>query len=317
MTSIRDIARLSGYSVSMVSRVLNHHPYVNEEKRASIQKIIDDLDYTSNQNAVNLSIGKTKLIGVISPYTNHACFDKIIKGVLSEAFKLNYNILLLPTNYDPQKEKKHMELLKQKRIDGLIITSRANSWETIKTYTTYGPITVCEETNHPEVSAAFSNRKASYEAVFSYLKKIGHSKVAFTSVREKSISNSTQQLVNAYQTIFQMSAESHYLINCYTYEDGLRVGKILLEKKDRPTAIYANGDEVAAGIYSIAVKKGIKIPDDLLLVGEEVLPIGKALHFPSMNHQLEELGKVALQLVLNPTIKKQLIPHFLKLPDET
>lgn len=44
MTSIRDIARLSGYSVSMVSRVLNHHPYVNEEKRASIQKIIDDLD---------------------------------------------------------------------------------------------------------------------------------------------------------------------------------------------------------------------------------------------------------------------------------
>lgn len=66
MTSIRDIARLSGYSVSMVSRVLNQHPYVKAEKRAHIQKIIAELDYTANQNAVNLSIGKTRLIGVIS-----------------------------------------------------------------------------------------------------------------------------------------------------------------------------------------------------------------------------------------------------------
>lgn len=70
MTSIRDIARLSGYSVSMVSRVLSHLPYVKEEKRVHIQKIIADLDYTSNQNAVNLSIGETKLIGVILPSIN-------------------------------------------------------------------------------------------------------------------------------------------------------------------------------------------------------------------------------------------------------
>ncbi|SBO18156.1 LacI family DNA-binding transcriptional regulator [Carnobacterium divergens] len=315
MASIRDIARLSGYSVSMVSRVLNQHPYVKAEKRAHIQKIIAELDYTANQNAVNLSIGKTRLIGVISPYTNHACFDKIIKGILSEAFKLNYTILLLPTNYDPQKELKHLELLKQKRIDGLIITSRANPWETIKSYTSYGPITVCEETEHPELSAAYSDRKASYQEVFTYLKQLGHSNVAFTSVREKTISNSTQQLVQAYQDIFQTPADFHYLTNCDTYEDGLRVGELFLNQKKRPTAIYANGDEIAAGIYSIAVKKGINIPEDLLVVGEEDLSIGKALHFPSMNHQLEDLGKVALQLVLNPTITKQLIPHFLTFPN--
>lgn len=70
MTSIRDIARLSGFSVSTVSRVLNDHPYVSAEKRAHIQKIIKELDYTVNQNAVNLSIGKTKTIGIILPYAN-------------------------------------------------------------------------------------------------------------------------------------------------------------------------------------------------------------------------------------------------------
>lgn len=114
---------------------------------------------------------------------------------------------------------------------------------------------------------------------------MGHSNVAFTSVREKTISNSTQQLVQAYQDIFQTPADFHYLTNCDTYEDGLRVGELFLNQKKRPTAIYANGDEIAAGIYSIAVKKGINIPEDLLVVGEEDLSIGKALHFPSMNHQ--------------------------------
>ncbi|CRH22972.1 Transcriptional regulator (fragment) [Carnobacterium maltaromaticum] len=67
MTSIRDIARLSGFSVSTVSRVLNDHPYVSAEKRAHIQKIIKELDYTVNQNAVNLSIGKQKPLVLSSP----------------------------------------------------------------------------------------------------------------------------------------------------------------------------------------------------------------------------------------------------------
>ena len=70
MTNIRKIAELAGVSVSTVSRVLNNHPYVNEQKRKEILAIIEELNYTQNVNAIHLVKGKTNVIGVLLPHVN-------------------------------------------------------------------------------------------------------------------------------------------------------------------------------------------------------------------------------------------------------
>ena len=84
MANIRDIAKLTGYSVSTISRVINGHPYVDEEKRKEILAVMKEVDYIPNANARQLSYGKTKSIGVILPYTNHPYFDQLISGIIEE-----------------------------------------------------------------------------------------------------------------------------------------------------------------------------------------------------------------------------------------
>ena len=80
MTNIRKIAELAGVSVSTVSRVLNNHPYVNEQKRKEILAIIEELNYTQNVNAIHLVKGKTNVIGVLLPHVNDRYYSAIIEG---------------------------------------------------------------------------------------------------------------------------------------------------------------------------------------------------------------------------------------------
>lgn len=114
MANIKEIARLANVSVSTVSRVLNHHPYVSEEKRKLVHQVMKELDYTPNRTAIDLIRGKTHTVGVILPYSDHPCFDKIVNGITKAAFQHEYATTLLPTNYNPDIEIKYLELLRTK-----------------------------------------------------------------------------------------------------------------------------------------------------------------------------------------------------------
>lgn len=105
MANIKDIARMANVSVSTVSRVLNQHPYVAEEKRLAVRQAMEELDYTPNRTAIDLIRGKTNTIGVILPYSDHPCFDKIVNGITKTAFEHQYATTLLPTKYDAAFEK--------------------------------------------------------------------------------------------------------------------------------------------------------------------------------------------------------------------
>ena len=120
VANIRDIAKLTGYSVSTISRVINGHPYVDEEKRKEILAVMKEVDYIPNAKARQLSYGKTKSIGVILPYTNHPYFDQLISGIIEEAFDYDYKVTLLPTGYQKEKERSYLEEFAAKAFDHLI-----------------------------------------------------------------------------------------------------------------------------------------------------------------------------------------------------
>ena len=112
MTNIRKIAELAGVSVSTVSRVLNNHPYVNEQKRKEILAIIEELNYTQNVNAIHLVKGKTNVIGVLLPHVNDQYYSAIIEGISKETAKNSYNMMLCQTNYNEEKELEILNMLK-------------------------------------------------------------------------------------------------------------------------------------------------------------------------------------------------------------
>ncbi len=98
MTNIKDLAKMAGVSVATVSRVLNNHPYVSEEKKNSVLEAIRVSNYHQNINAVHLSKGKTQLIGVVLPYSDHPYFSLLLKGIAQQALEHNYKLVLFQTD---------------------------------------------------------------------------------------------------------------------------------------------------------------------------------------------------------------------------
>ncbi|MBX4147184.1 LacI family DNA-binding transcriptional regulator [Paenibacillus lautus] len=310
MANINDIAKRAGVSVSTVSRVLNQHPYVSESKRAAVQRVIDEMDYTPNRSAVDLIRKETRSIGVIMPYNNNQAFDQLLHGVLNRSVEHDYSVMVLPTKYDPDKELSCLNMLKNKQLDGIIITSRSNTWDAIVPYTKYGTIVACEFTDHPEIGCAYMDRYASYVDTFQLLKDKGHSRVAFTTARGEE-SNSTQLTIKAYQYIFGDLPPAYHIRDCYSMDDGVRAAQQLLNMDLRPTAVYANGDEVATGIYQYARSIQLGVPEDLAIIGQENQPVGIGLRLSTVDHQLVKVGEQAFDLTIKKSKDKVEIPYHI------
>lgn len=137
MTTIRDIAKITGYSVSMISRVINHHPYVDEVKRQEVLAVMDKLQYVPNRVAQNLSHGKTQTIGIILPFTNHPYYDQLLSGMMDAAFAKSYQVTLLPTNYEHKLERNYLDQFATQVFDGLIVATRTNPIEVFAPYLKY------------------------------------------------------------------------------------------------------------------------------------------------------------------------------------
>lgn len=310
MANIIDIAKRAGVSVSTVSRVLNNHPYVSESKRKAVQDVIDELDYTPNRLAVNLIRKVTRSIGVVMPYNNNQAFDQLLHGVLNRSVEYEYSVMVLPTKYDPQIELSYLNMLKNKQLDGIVITSRSNSWETIIPYTKYGTIVACEFTDHHEIGCAYVDRYASFLDTFQLLKDKGHSQVAFTTARGEE-STSTSLIIKAYKKIFGDLPAGYHISDCHSIDDGLRVAQQLLNMEVRPTAVYANGDEVATGFYQYARSIQLKVPDDLAIIGQENQPVGIGLGLSTVDHKLVKVGEQAFDLVIENSQNKVKIPYHI------
>lgn len=307
MTNINDIAKLAGVSVSTVSRVLNNYKYVARDKREAVLKVIEEMNYTPNKNAIDLIRGETRTIGVILPYNNNPAFDQILNGILNTAVKNDFLITVLPSNYSKEKEVEYLQKLKSKLYDGIIITSRTNDWETIIPYSDYGSIVSCEYTQHKEIGCSYMDRYSSYLDAFLLLKNKGHNVVAFTTARIESYS--TKQMIDAYSEVFGELPPEYHISKCYRLEDGYEAARKFLHLLKRPTAIYANGDEVAGGMYLFAKSQHLKIPSDIAIIGQENQPIGIGMGISTVDHQLTKVGEQACSLVIKKSKEKVKIPY--------
>lgn len=312
MTNIHDIARLSGYSVSTVSRVINHQKYVADDKRAKVEAIIQELDYVPNRVARDLSRGRTKTIGVVLPYANHPYFERVVDGIVSAGFAAGYKIMLLPTNYDMTIERHYLEDLRSKAYDALIFTSRSSSLDTLERYRKYGQIVCCEDPGDDRaLAAAYTDRMASYVTALRWAKQQGYATMGVILSRNNVISASTRVTRRAYHEVYGQLDDERLYTGAATYEDGYHAGKYFANQASRVAAIFANGDDIGAGAYQYFMDHGLApIP----VIGQENLLTSRLLKFSTIDHHLESLGQSAFRLAIGKTrthelIKSEFIPR--------
>ncbi|MEG0293863.1 LacI family DNA-binding transcriptional regulator [Enterococcus sp.] len=303
MATIHDVAKKSGYSVSTVSRVLNSKNHVSDSARQQIEAAIQALDYVPNEIARDLSHGKNNTIGVILPHTQHPYFTEILNGVIDKAFATRYRVVILPSEYDETIEVEYLEQLRRKAFDAIIFTSRGISLEKLAEYTKYGPIVCCENPQRSDLLAVYSNRRPAYIEAFLWLKNQGITNITILLSREYESSATSQVVLDTYFEVFDAYPESSKIISgVTTYEDGVRVGKERLVNDESIECIFANVDNVAAGVRSVYLKNGQKVP---LLLGQENQLSGQLLNISTIDHHLKAIGHRCFDVATQTTDQKQ------------
>lgn len=301
MANIKDIAKLAGVSVTTVSRVLNNHPYVSGVKKEAVLKAIEESNYQPNINAVHLSKGSTRLVGVVIPFTNHPYFGLLIEGIAEEALKNNYKLVMIQTNYEEDREIEALTMLKHKQIDALIICSRICRWEVIEAYMGYGPIILSEDADGKEVSSTFIDHYRAFTEALDYLSSKGYQKIGYcigrrtgtnSRQREKGYKDFLKKRNEPYQKEFVFS-------DCFNFEDGEKVVKQIKSMKFPPSALLVTSDQVAAGIITCCKEKDISIPEELAIIGFDNQPIAKIMKITTFEMPLAEMGRNLLRQAIS------------------
>lgn len=304
MATIRDIARMTGYSITTVSRVINGHPYVEEQKRQTILAMMKELNYKPNKIAQKLSSGKTFNVGVIVPFVNHPFFDRILNGIMEEAFAQQYKVTLLPTNFDKALEKDYLEEFAAKGFDGLIVITRANHIETFRPYLENGPIVFCEDASGTDVPFVTIDQVGSVTASILYLKEQGVKRLGLTLGRSKRLSCNSINTIAKAKELFPGFSEEDIFWDCIKAEDGEAAAVFF--KDQGVDGIITNGDEIAATILSQYGER--KAP---LIIGQENLLISRLLNFSTVEFHLHLCGREAFRLFQERSREQIVLPFEL------
>ncbi|WLR56945.1 LacI family DNA-binding transcriptional regulator [Mesobacillus subterraneus] len=295
MANIREIARLAGVSVSTVSRVLNHHPYVSADKREAVLKTIRDLDYSPNINAVHLSLGKTNMVGVVLPTINHPYFSELLEGIAEEAMKQNTQLVLFQTGYHQDKEYEALEQLRGHLIDGIIFASRAIPFDLLLKYKSAGPIVICEDSDLDDFPSVSIEHVAAFNLGLEYLISNGHKRIAICLGRLEGTNSQKRQ--KAYEEkmdmIGQKVQEDWILGNCLMIQDGKRVVNQYLQMNEKPTAFLVGNDQVAAGMITEIAKQGLAVPENVAILSFDNHPISEIMRITTIDIPTKQLGAYA------------------------
>lgn len=274
-TKLIDIAAALGISVTTVSKALKGYSDISKTTRSRVLEMADTMNYKPNANAVNLRTNETKTIGVIIPATVHHFFSSVLNGILEEAEKRGYLVIILQSSEKYELEKKQIALLLQKRVDGILI-SLSNETDD------FSHINAAIKNNTPVVlfdkiakmvdcsKVVINDRKAAYDAV-TYLIQKGYKKIAH--FRGSYVPQNSIDRFLGYKKALQDNSLPYdpslvYMCDHNSdFEDGYINAKKLVEEHKDVDAVFAITDLVAIGIIKYLNEINVKIPDQIAVFG--------------------------------------------------
>lgn len=272
--TIKDIALKLGLSVSTVSRALSDHPDISNRTKKLVKELADLLGYKPNQIALNLRNRTTKTLGLVIPEIRHLYFSTVISGVEEIAYKKNYSVSICQSNESYKREFLNIQNLLSNRVDGLLVSLSKETTDIShlrKIIENDIPLVlfdrVTEELNIDIVCNDDYN--GAFLAVEHLLKK-GCRRIAIFTMSDN-ISIGRNRL-NGYKKAlnnYNISIDDNLIFNCDTYLESLKIAPEILKRSDRPDGIFAVNDMTAIGVMMSAKSLGIKIPEELKIIGFE------------------------------------------------
>jgi len=314
--TIRDIAKYAETSIATISRVLNNSPDVNENTRRKVKLAIEELGYAPPVIAKGFSKNKLKTIGLLIPDINNMYYPGVIKGIENTLAKEDYNIFLCNTDEDIEKEKKYIETLLNKNVEGIMFlgTRPTGNNDHLLELSNNIPVLMINDyiIGSNIYSVMIDEVEGAYKAV-DYLIRQGHRKIAFingdvdyTTYRYKR--RGYDKALNDHN----IDLDESLIIKEDPHEDGgYRGVKKLFDLEEQPTAIFTASDQIAIGVIKGIYENSLTIPGDYSIIGFSDIPIAKQLYpeLTTVNQFADKTGNMAaiimMKLIANETMEQK------------
>jgi DNA-binding LacI/PurR family transcriptional regulator len=318
--TIYDVAKLAGVSISTVSRVINSPERVNEATRSKILTAIDELNFVPKAEARARALQGNHRIGVLSPFYTTLSFVQRLRGVDAVITKTNFELLIYTVDSMNRLISYLTTLAITRNIDGLIILSLPLSESVAKRLAERGPKIVTVEASQDlfcgiEIDDFYGGKLAAQ-----YLVSKGHKSCAFIGdidPPDYTVRPVVYRLEGFRQGMIDAGVElPDYFIRSSSYakEPTCETARDLLGSSKRPSAIFVATDIQAIIVMKVAAELGLKVPDDVAIIGFDDLDIAEYVGLTTIRQPLDDSGRIAAELLLSQINDNRRLVQHVKLP---
>lgn len=306
-TTMKDIARELGVSIITVSKVLRNHADIGEKTRQRVLDKVREMNYTPNLAARSLVTGRTYLVGLVVPDLLHTFFAEIARSLSAALLKKGYCLTISTTEEDTGLEERTIERLLARRVDALIIASAESQSATLERIALEGLPLVLIDRRFPSFEANYVgvDDERVGELATRHLLEVGCKRIAHLRGPDTSCGRGR---VEGYRTALAaagLKPQTGYisalsLADAHGIEQGEALTRELLRRKPRPDGIFSFNDAMAIGAMHVLHEAGLRVPEDVAVIGAGNLYYGDELRVPlsTIDQQTRQAGERTARLVL-------------------
>jgi LacI family transcriptional regulator len=314
VVTIKDVAKIAGVSVSTVSRVLNKKDYISTETQERVQTVIDQFGFTSSLAARSMRSNRKNLLGLVVLGIGGSYTIEITKGINKAIVESGFDLLTYTTGDLKKSDSltRYISYLNKSLTDGVVILAYAPIG-----YDIDSPIVAVDppdiNPNYPSIRG--NNYQGALDAV-NYLIGLGHRRIGYIGGPPK-IANSIFRLKGYRDELLKAGIlvdESLIMSGDFGTDSGNKCARELLSMENPPTAIFASNDLMAIGVFRAAQELGLRIPEDLSVIGFDNISEAQSIGLTTIDQSLSEIGYQSILMLIKLINKEELDSQVHEVP---
>jgi len=321
--TIRDVAKRAGVGVATVSRVLNNSGLVSEHARQKVLEAVAELNYVPNPTARRLSLGKTFTIAVIVPFFTRPSFVERLRGIDSVFSDSSYDMIVMNVETIHKRNKYFAEVPRPDRVDGVIIVTLTPTDEEVETFKASQVPVVLVDTHHSELPSVMEDSVLGGRLATQHLIDLGHTRIVYLSDVLDDVFSATAASIYRFRGYQQALVSAGIPLRSdfvkqgrHSREEARRCGRELFAMPERPSAVFAASDTQAIGVMEAARDAGLRVPQDVSVVGYDDLDVADYIGLTTVRQSLFESGRRGAELLLQAMEGQLTEPVKVEMPVE-
>lgn len=302
--TIYDVAKEANVSIATVSKVINNTGKISEKTKIKVREVMVELNYRPNMIASALMGKQTKTIGLLIPDLANPFFSELARSIEDQGHELGYNLVICNTDYKSEKEINYLTLLKQKQVDGFILASGFEEFDKVKEIVSEETPIVIVARDFPMFSVdavALDDFMGGYLAA-EHLVELGHKDIGIVA---RDLYSNRERLRGFNYFLEEKGLEIRRNFQYVKEIDHIKAGREMMRKYTEadqiPSAIFACNDLLAAGAIQYAKEIGLKVPEDLSVIGFDNTSIASIIEPPltTIAQPILGMGKEVMNLIVS------------------